>query len=814
MDLSTGREIKRLQVVEVVMTELVIKRVEQLASMQGFGDSLKFLDNKKRLIVPDPDLAGVDMDFQLDEFKDKDYQPPAVEHDEDLADVDDITDEEVEDLKASVITDEAEKSKQAEVFDKEEVQDQVSEQTEIMRESNEENNNEDVIEEAVNNDIEGNIHEDDVMESDDDEEPIIRRSGRVRRPPAKLSYVQVNEVDSEANNCNSAMMKEVKFADEIQNTNDTRLEMCHNIITQAVDKKNNVKYAQDQAVVIAQVMVDIRESVTAHGSSFAQRYSYKKGVKALGEAAKIGAYNEADQMHKRNAFEPIHVKDMSEQEKRKAQIGLMLIEQKEGKPAKGRLVYNGKPTREWLSREDTSSPTVSQEGLHLTIAIDAKEGRDIMSADIPNAFIQTRMEKIKKGDERIIMKIQGDVVEFLLQIAPQTYEDFVVLEKGKKTIYVVVLSAIYGMLEASMLFYQKLKSDLEAIGFKFNPYEPCVCNRIKNGNQHTVRFHVDDLLSSHIDKRVNDKFAKWLNKQYGKYGKEVKCTRGMVHEYLGMVLDFTKGKRKGVKITMYDQVADIVDTSPFSLKKGDTALTPAAKNLFEVGTGEKLDIDRKEVYHSCVAKSLFVSKRARPDIHPTVAVLSTRVKDPNESDWGKLKRLLMYLNGTRGKCLFLCIDNMSVIKWWVDAAFGVHPDFKSHTGAMMSMGSGAFQSFSRKQKLNTRSSNESELVGVDDVSVHVMWTKLFLEHQGYDVERNVVYQDNKTTMLLEMNGMKSAGKRSRAINLRYFWMTDQIKKGNVTVEYCPTEEMKADFFTKPLTGSKFYKFRKEILGEE
>jgi len=144
----------------------------------------------------------------------------------------------------------------------------------------------------------------------------------------------------------------------------------------------------------------------------------------------------------------------------------------------------------------------------------------------------------------------------------------------------------------------------------------------------------------------------------------------------------------------------------------------------------------------------------------------------------------------------------------------VHPDFKSHTGAMMSMGSGAFQSFSRKQKLNNRSSNESELVEVGDVSVLVMWTKLFLEHQGYDVERNVVYQDNKTTMLLEMNGMKSTGKRSRAINFRYFWMMDQIKKGNVTVEYCPTDEMKADFFTKPLTGSKVYKFRKEILGEE
>ena len=150
----------------------------------------------------------------------------------------------------------------------------------------------------------------------------------------------------------------------------------------------------------------------------------------------------------------------------------------------------------------------------------------------------------------------------------------------------------------------------------------------------------------------------------------------------------------------------------------------------------------------------------------------------------------------------------------MDASFGVHQDFKSHTGAMMSMGGGAFQSFSKKQKLNTRSSNESELVALDDVSVHIMWTKLFLEHQGYSVEKNIVFQDNRTSMLLEINGLKSAGKRSRAINLRYFWMTDQIKKGNVSIEYCPTGEMKADFFTKPLVGAKFFRFRKSILGEE
>jgi len=98
--------------------------------------------------------------------------------------------------------------------------------------------------------------------------------------------------------------------------------------------------------------------------------------------------------------------------------------------------------------------------------------------------------------------------------------------------------------------------------------------------------------------------------------------------------------------------------------------------------------------------------------------------------------------------------------------------------------------------LNTRSSNESELIALDDVLVHIMWTKLFLEHQGYRLDKNIVFQDNKTSMLLEVNGLKSAGKRSRAINLRYFWMTDQIKKGSVSVEYCPTGETRPDFFNQ------------------
>ena len=190
------------------------------------------------------------------------------------------------------------------------------------------------------------------------------------------------------------------------------------------------------------------------------------------------------------------------------------------------------------------------------------------------------------------------------------------------------------------------------------------------------------------------------------------------------------------------------------------------------------------------------------------------MKEPNELDWHKLRRLIQYLNGTREKFLTLSIDTVGVIKWYIDASFAVHHDFKSHTGAEMTMGKGTMIPVSKKQRLNTKSSTEAELVGVDDVSVYVLWTMLFLEEQGYKVEKNIVYQDNKSAMLLEENGRKSAGKRSRAINIRYFWMTDQIKKGNVQVQYFPTELMRGDFYTKPLQGKKFRDFRKQILGED
>jgi hypothetical protein len=237
-------------------------------------------------------------------------------------------------------------------------------------------------------------------------------------------------------------------------------------------------------------------------------------------------------------------------------------------------------------------------------------------------------------------------------------------------------------------------------------------------------------------------------------------------------------------------------------------------DLFELGDGEPLPAAMAEQFHTTVAKGLFLCKRARPDIHLVIAFLCTRVRQPTWIDRGKLVRMMRYLNGTREDVLTLSVDDPHIIKWHVDASFAVHPDFRSHTGGVMTYGQGACQSISRKQRLNTRSSTEAELVGADDNATKILWTKLFMEAQGYKITSNILYQDNKSAILLETNGQKSSSKRTRALNIRYFFLADQVAKGNLDIQYLPTEDMWGDFMTKPLQGSLFQKFRKAIMGME
>ena len=130
------------------------------------------------------------------------------------------------------------------------------------------------------------------------------------------------------------------------------------------------------------------------------------------------------------------------------------------------------------------------------------------------------------------------------------------------------------------------------------------------------------------------------------------------------------------------------------------------------------------------------------------------------------------------------------------------------------MGRGFPISVSTKQKLSTKSSTKSELVGVDDMMSIILWTRYFLLSQGYGVVENLLLQTIRVPFhpTLERNGRSSSVKQTRHINIYYFFITDRVNMKELTIEWCPAKQMVANFMTKPLQGSHFRHLRDYIMG--
>jgi hypothetical protein len=224
-------------------------------------------------------------------------------------------------------------------------------------------------------------------------------------------------------------------------------------------------------------------------------------------------------------------------------------------------------------------------------------------------------------------------------------------------------------------------------------------------------------------------------------------TRGKEHVFLGMKINFQPNQTVRINMEQYIKEA-IID---FKEDVSIGATTPD-NNLFKLDTGApRLKKSKSDLFHSIVAKLLYVATRGRPDILFAIAFLCTRVSCSTTDDWSKLKRLLKYLSRTIGDYATIGADLLSKIQTWVDASYGVHDDLKSHTGGLVSLGRGVVMGKSSKQKLNTKSSTKAEVVGASDNLPNTIWLKWFLEAHGYDVTENgipriirVQYYSNKT----------------------------------------------------------------------
>ena len=437
-----------------------------------------------------------------------------------------------------------------------------------------------------------------------------------------------------------------------------------------------------------------------------------------------------------------------------------------------------------------------------TLVIDAMERRDVAVFDVPGAYLQTPMPK----DKNILMVIRGQFVDILCDVNPK-YREHVRMINGKKVLYVKVLRAIYGCIESAMLWYNLYSSTLKQMGFILNPYDRCTANKLINGTQCTIIFYVDDNKISHKEPDVVTEVLNQIRSHFG----ELVISRGTKHDFLGININLRKDGL--VEVEQRKQIEEVLTHfGPFETHKFNS---PCANHLWHVNeNAEKLSKEKSDLFHSIVAKLLYITKRSRPDIETAVAFLTTRVSKSDIDDLKKLKRVLSFLHQTKDDVRIIGAKSVQELYTWVDAAFAVHNNMRSQTGGAMSFGYGMIHCRSSKQKLNTKSSTEAELVGTSEYVPFSIWMALFMEAQGYKLSKSVLFQDNESTIKMELNGRDSCTGRSRHIDIRHFFVNDRVKKRELIVEHCPTELMIADYFTKPLQGKKFSVFRNLIMGYE
>lgn len=543
---------------------------------------------------------------------------------------------------------------------------------------------------------------------------------------------------------------------------------------------------------------------TSAGGKHAYHVKVKHALKSYRKAGLISMIKE---MHSvgvvKQAIVPVDLKTYTKERRPKIIPSSFFFKEKFSRATgeliklKGRLVAGGHiQDRELYSETEVSSPTVSTAAVFILASLAAKEHKHVWSCDVGTAYLNAKMPE---DAPKQLMRLDQEVARVLVWLKPE-YAEFL---NDDGTMVVEITKALYGCIESAKLWYDELTEFLESLEFTKNPYEPCLFSKfLPDGERFDLLVYVDDLLMVCAVIIHLETFVERLTEKY----KDVTVNKEKKQEYLGMVLNFSTLGEVSIEMNLY--VENIL--RDYGIES--SAATPAESFLFTLRpNSHPLDSERTASFHSGVMRLMFLAKRVRVDILTAVVYLASRVQSPTEDDWKKFIRVLKYLYGTKDLSLRLSPDSVLAVRAYIDASFAVHEDMRGHTGAVITLGCGTIFARSVKQKLVSKSSTEAELIALSDALGQVIWTRNLLEALGYQMEPATVLQDNLSTVAMINNGAPTSS-RTRHIHIRFFFAKDRVDQREIKIEYCPTEDMWADLFTKPLQGALFVKLRDLVLG--
>ena len=442
---------------------------------------------------------------------------------------------------------------------------------------------------------------------------------------------------------------------------------------------------------------------------------------------------------------------------------------------KARLVAQGYTQKFGTDYDETFCPVVRQESLRVLMALSVQHSLQLHQMDVTTAFLNGTLE------EEVFMK------------QPEGYEI-----KGKEHLVCRLKKSIYGLKQSPRCWNIALDSHLKKMGFSQSQSDPCIYYKNEDDEMFYIGVYVDDIiLAGRSESRMKavkaDIAQKFNTKDLGK-----------LSYFLGMKVSQNE-ENNSIWIGQCAYTESLLKT--FGMEDCKPVSTPVdISTKLTQATDEDSCIDQQK-YQSAIGSLMYLSISTRPDISFAVSTLARFSSKPTKEHWTALKRLLRYLKGTTQYGILYKKGGVTECVGFSDADWaGDTNDRKSTSGYVFMLSGGAVSWSSKKQKCVALSTAEAEYIALSSAAQESIWLRQLLTELGKSLEMpTVLFEDNKSSIAMTRNPQFHG--RAKHIDIKHHFIREQVSRGKVQLEYCPTAEMTADILTKALSREKFSKLR-------
>lgn len=437
---------------------------------------------------------------------------------------------------------------------------------------------------------------------------------------------------------------------------------------------------------------------------------------------------------------------------------------------KARLVAMGFTQVHGVDYEETFSPVVRKCSLRILFALACELDLSIDHIDVTTAFLN------------------GELRETIYMEQPPGFDNN---NKGKVCL---LKKGIYGLKQASKIWYDRVNKLLCENGFSQSKCEPCIYTSKVNNCLVIVALYVDDFYIFYNNELAKDQLVKLLMNEFN-------CKNlGNLKSCIG--INVTRGK-DFLKLDQSDYVKRLLKR--FGMENCKPVSTPMMVNCKFENNSETL-CDETYEYRELMGCLMYLSVCTRPDISFACSQLSQYNTKFNRSHWLAAKRILRYLAGTIDYALHFTKTKEFCLTAYADADWANDPlDRRSYTGFVVKLGGNTINWESRKQRCVALSSTEAEYLCINDVCKDICFIKNFMLEVLCMKLKTVIYNDNQSAHKL-VETREHCHKRTKHIDIRYHFIKDLVHNHNITIKYLPTEQMIADVLTKPLSANKHSTF--------